>query len=59
MPAKSKSQQQLMAIAEHIPEKVYKKNIGVLKMSKEELNDFTSTKRKKLSRQLKALKGAK
>ena len=48
MPAKSKAQQELMAIAEHNPSKVSGKNRGVLKMSKNQLHDFSATKRKKL-----------
>lgn len=44
MPAKSRKQQQLMAIAEHNPSKVKPKNKGVLNMSKPQLHDFASTK---------------
>lgn len=44
MPAKSEKQRKLMAIAEHHPEKLYKKNRGVLKMSKQQLSDFASKK---------------
>ena len=44
MPAVSKKQRQLMAIAEHHPGKVYKKNRGVLKMGKGKLSEFASTK---------------
>ena len=44
MPAKSKEQQQLMAIALHHPSKVYKRNRGVLKMKKKSLRDFATTK---------------
>ena len=40
MPAKSRAQQQLMAIAEHDPSKVSAKNRGVLKMSRQQLHDF-------------------
>jgi len=55
MPAKSRAQQELMAIAEHEPGKLYQRNRGVLKMSHEQLHDFAATpglKRKpiKLSR---------
>ena len=53
MPAKSKKQRQMMAIAEHHPEKLYKKNRGVLKMSKEQLSDFASTKEKNLPKKKK------
>jgi hypothetical protein len=48
MPAKSKKQQALMAIAEHNPSKLKKKNKGVLKMSKQQLHDFAATKKKGL-----------
>ena len=48
MPAKSKAQQRLMAMALHSPEKVRGKNRDVLKMSKDDLGDYASTKRKGL-----------
>jgi hypothetical protein len=48
MPAKSKAQQIAMAIAEHEPRKLYKKNRGLLKMSHQQLHDFAATKRKGL-----------
>jgi len=48
MPAKSKAQRRAMAIAEHHPEKLYKRNKGMKKMSKSQLSDFASTKEKKL-----------
>ena len=48
MPAVSKKQQRLFAIAEHNPSKLYKKNRGMAKMSKEELHKFASTKTKGL-----------
>lgn len=44
MPAKSEKQRELMAIAEHHPEKLHKENKGVLSMSKSQLHDFASTK---------------
>lgn len=43
MPAKSEKQRRLMAIAEHAPAKLYKKNRGVLKMSGQQLHEFAST----------------
>ena len=43
-PAVSTKQRQLMAIAEHAPSKVSKKNRGVTKMSKSQLHDYASTK---------------
>lgn len=48
MPARSKKQRRMMAIAEHHPEKLSSKNKGVLKMRKEQLSDFASTKESKL-----------
>lgn len=48
MPAKSEAQQELMAIAEHHPEKVKGKNKGVLKMTHQQLHDFAATPRKGL-----------
>jgi len=44
MPAKSKVQQRLMALALHNPEKVREENKGVLKMSKKQLRDFAKSK---------------
>lgn len=48
MPAKSKKQQIAMAIAEHEPEKLYKRNKSMKKMTKQQLHDFAATKRKGL-----------
>jgi hypothetical protein len=48
MPAVSKKQRKAMAIAEHHPEKLYKKNKGLKKMSKEQLHDFAITSEKGL-----------
>lgn len=53
MPALSKAQRRLMAIAEHSPSKLHKKNKGVLKMSKRQLSDFASTPEKGLARRKK------
>jgi hypothetical protein len=53
MPAKSKSERRLMAIAEHDPSKVSPKNRGVLKMSKSQLHDFAATKEKGLPNKVK------
>lgn len=44
MPAKTEKQREVMAIAEHHPDKLYKKNRGLLKMSKGQLHDFAATK---------------
>jgi hypothetical protein len=49
MPAKSKKQRRLMAIAEHHPEKLYIRNKDVLKMSKEQLSHYSTTDEKNLS----------
>lgn len=43
MPAESKAQRKAMAIAEHNPQALYRKNRGLLKMSKKQLHDFSST----------------
>lgn len=50
MPAVSDKQRRLMAIAEHNPSKIYKKNRGVLKMTKEQLSDYAKTSEKSLPR---------
>jgi len=48
MPAVNKAQRRLMAIAEHHPEKVYKRNRSVLKMTGKQLHDFAVTPEKGL-----------
>lgn len=48
MPAESKAQQAVMAIAEHDPSKLNPKNRGVLKMSHSQLHDFAATPKKSL-----------
>jgi hypothetical protein len=48
MPAKSKKQRRAMAIAEHHPEKLYKRNKSLKKMSKKQQSEFASTKEKNL-----------
>lgn len=48
MPAKSKAQRQVMAIAEHHPDELYDKNKGLLSMSHKQLHDFADTKEKGL-----------
>jgi len=55
MPAVSKVQQQAMAIAKHNPSALYKRNRGLLKMSKEKLHEFASTKRKDLPKRKNSL----
>lgn len=53
MPAKSKAQQKLFAIAEHDPSKVSKKNRAILKLKKSTLREFAKTKTKGLPKRIK------
>lgn len=48
MPAVSKKQRIATAIAEHAPNKLYARNKGLLKMTHEQLHEFSSTKEKNL-----------
>ena len=48
MPAKSKKQRRMMAIAEHHPDQLYERNKGVVEMGKGQLHDFATTKEKGL-----------
>jgi hypothetical protein len=48
MPATSKAIREAAAIAEHHPEKLYPRNRGLLKMSKQQLHEFASTSEKGL-----------
>lgn len=48
MPAVSQKQRTAMAIAEHEPWKLNKKNKGLLSMSKDQLHDFAKTPTKGL-----------
>ncbi len=43
MPAVSKKQRKLFAIAEHHPEQLYARNKGLASMGKEKLHEFAST----------------
>lgn len=43
MPSVSRKQQQAMAIAEHAPGKLYKRNKGLAEMSKPQLSEFASS----------------
>jgi hypothetical protein len=45
MPAVSEKQRVMMAIAEHEPEKLYKRNKAAKKMSKEQLHDFAKKRK--------------
>ena len=53
MPAKSEKQRRMMAIAEHHPEKLYKRNRGVLSMDKSQLSEYASTKEKGMPKKVK------
>ena len=59
MPAVSRSQRRLMAIAEHEPGKLYPENKGVAKMGKQKLHEFASTKERNLPKSLSKLYGKK
>ena len=48
MPAKSSNQRIAAAIAEHAPGKLYKRNRGMLKMSKSQLSEYASKPKKKI-----------
>lgn len=52
MPSVSRNQQIATAIAEHDPEKLYKRNAALKKMSKQQLHDFASTPRAGLPRKV-------
>ena len=52
MPALSQAQQQAMAIAEHNPSKLFKRNKGLLGMRKQQLHDFAATPRTELPKKL-------
>jgi len=56
MPAKSKVQRRMMGIAEHHPEKLFKRNRGVLSMGKGEMDKFAATKEKGLPKRKGKLK---
>lgn len=60
MPAPSKAQRRLAAIAEHDPDAVYPSNRGILGMAKGQLHEFAATKEKGLPdkvAKVKSLKG--
>lgn len=50
MPAKSKAQRRLFAIAGHKPGKLYAKNKGLAKLSNKTIHDFAATKEKGLAK---------
>lgn len=49
MPAQSVAQRIAMAIAEHQPSKLFRRNKGLLKMNHEQLHEFADTKESGLS----------
>jgi hypothetical protein len=57
VPARSVAQQQATAIALHHPEKLHKRNRGLLKMGKKKLKHYAKTKHKGLPRKKKKGKG--
>ena len=44
MPAKSEKQRKAAAIAKHAPEKLYKRNKAMKKMTKKQLGDYARKK---------------
>jgi hypothetical protein len=56
MPAVSKKQATMFRIAEHAPEKLHKKNRGVLGMTRESLHEFASTPEKELPEKVSKVK---
>lgn len=48
MPAVSLAQRRAMAIAEHHPDQLYARNRGLLRMSAQQLHEFTKTKERGL-----------
>ena len=57
MPAVSKNQQIATAIAEHEPSKLFKRNRGLLKMSKHQLSKFSSTSHRGLPKRKRKNRG--
>lgn len=53
MPAVSMKQRRMMAIAEHQPEKLHKRNRAVMAMSQGQMHDFAATSEKGLPKQKK------
>ncbi len=58
MPAKSKSQQRLIALALKNPSKVRSENKGVLSMKENSLREFAETKTKDLPKHVKKKKSS-
>lgn len=57
MPATSKAQQSLFAIAEHHPDKLRAGNKGLLRLSHSQLHDFASTPSRDLPKHVKVGRG--
>jgi|TARA_R110001583_G_scaffold10613_3_gene48704 hypothetical protein len=57
MPAKSKKQRRLMAMARKSPKKIFSKNRDVLKMTKGQLRDYAAIKEKRLPAKKRSVKG--
>lgn len=55
MPAVSEKQREMMAIAEHHPDKLYKENRGVLKMGNKKLHEFSSTLKGDMAKKMKVV----
>lgn len=53
MPAVSQAEQRAMAIAEHDPKKLYKRNRSLLRMTHQQLHDFAATPRTELPKKKK------
>lgn len=53
MPAVSKAQRRLMAIAEHSPDELYASNKGAANMTQQQLHDFAATPEKNLPKRKK------
>jgi hypothetical protein len=58
MPSVSQDQQKAMAIAEHDPSKLYKRNKGLLGMNHQQLHAFAATPTKGLPKKAPMLGGA-
>lgn len=58
MPAVSKAQRRLFAVAEHSPDKLYAKNRSLAKVSKKSLHDFAATPEKSLPKRVAAGKSS-
>ena len=54
MPAVSKKQRRAVAIAEHAPTKLHKRNKSLMGMKKSDMHEFAATKEKGLPKKAKA-----